>query len=75
MFKKNKEIKEQAQNYQILRGETNGLVKNVVRLSRHENDLVEFDTYALIPAEVVGASVRVCDQQICNRVFLPFTVH
>lgn len=44
MFKKNKEIKEQAQNYQILRGETNGLVKNVVRLSRHENDLVEFET-------------------------------
>ena len=40
-----------------------------------QNDLVEFDTYALIPAEVVGASVRVCDQQICNRVFLPFTVH
>lgn len=43
MFKKNKEIKEQAQNYQILRGEKNGLVKNVVRLSRHENDLVEFE--------------------------------
>lgn len=44
MFKKNKEIKEQAQNYQILRGEKNGLVKNVVRLSRHENDLVEFES-------------------------------
>ena len=44
MFKKNKEIKEQAQNYQKLREEKNGLVKNLVRLSRHENDLVEFES-------------------------------
>ena len=27
-----------------MRGEKNGLVKNVVRLSRHENDLVEFES-------------------------------
>ena len=44
MFKKNKEIKEQAQNYQKLREEKNGLVKNLVRLSRHENDLLEFES-------------------------------
>lgn len=44
MFKKNKEIKEQAQNYQKLREEKNGLIKNLVRLSRHENDLVEFES-------------------------------
>ena len=43
MFKKNKAIKEQALNYQKLREEKNGLVKNLVRLSRHENDLVEFE--------------------------------
>ena len=44
MFKKNKAIKEQALNYQKLREEKNGLVKNLVRLSRHENDLVEFES-------------------------------
>lgn len=44
MFKKYKEIKEQAWNYQKLREEKNGLVKNLVRLSRHENDLVEFES-------------------------------
>ena len=44
MFKKDKAIKEQALNYQKLREEKNGLVKNLVRLSRHENDLVEFES-------------------------------
>ena len=44
MIKKYKEIKEQAWNYQKLREEKNGLVKNLVRLSRHENDLVEFES-------------------------------
>ena len=47
MFKKYKEIKEQAEqalNYQKLREEKNGLVKNLVRLSRHENDLLEFES-------------------------------
>lgn len=44
MFKKNKAIKEQALNYQKLREKKNGLVKNLVRLSRHENDLVEFES-------------------------------
>ena len=46
MFKKYKEIKEQALNYRKLREEKNGLVKNLVRvrLSRHENDLLEFES-------------------------------
>ena len=43
MFKKYKEIKEQALNYRKLREEKNGLVKNLVILSRHENDLLEFE--------------------------------
>ena len=45
MFKKYKEIKEQALNYRKLRREEkNGLVKNLVILSRHENDLLEFES-------------------------------
>ena len=44
MFKKNKAIKEQALNYQKLREEKNGLVKNLVILSWHENDLLEFES-------------------------------
>lgn len=41
MFKK---YKEQALNYRKLREEKNGLVKNLVILSRHENDLLEFES-------------------------------
>ena len=43
MFKriKNKRAGSELSN---IEGEKNGLVKNVVRLSRHENDLVEFES-------------------------------
>ncbi|HEM3978546.1 TPA: hypothetical protein U1V29_002049 [Streptococcus suis] len=43
MFKKNKEIKEQARRYRVLRGEEDWYVKNVVRLSDHQCELVEFE--------------------------------
>ena len=39
-----------------------------------QSDLVEFDTFALIPVELVSGDVSVCEQQICSQVFLPFTV-
>lgn len=62
MFKKNKAIKEQALNYQKLREEKNGLVKNLVRLSRHENDLVEFESLGTgkkVGLHRIGSSNRV----------------
>ena len=62
MFKKDKAIKEQALNYQKLREEKNGLVKNLVRLSRHENDLVEFESLGTgkkVGLHRIGSSNRV----------------
>ena len=62
MFKKDRAIKEQALNYQKLREEKNGLVKNLVRLSRHENDLVEFESLGTgkkVGLHRIGSSNRV----------------